>query len=232
MEVWRPLYYPDKLTYPLPPLRGGAAPLVDTPVLTSNLLYKHGLEAWLGFQALRRAGCQECVPCASPSGTVLLEFYGTRSQHYEELCIGANWFAVQYHGLDDKRRIPWESASGQPIEGVLGTGRTVADYKSLHYRHTDGRILTRSGVVESAPHGTTFRDRGALVNPGGIASHSNEAVPHLSGGPDAALVVWTPEEIDVTPAKALETNNPDETLWAYPVQPAIRLPNRWLQEHP
>ena len=232
MEAWRPLYYPDNLTHPLPPLHGTAAPLVDTPMLTSDLLNNHGLEAWLGYHGLRRAGCQECVPCANPSGAVLLEFYGTQSQHFEEVCIGVNWFAVQYQGPDYERRVPWESAGGDPIEGVLGTGRNVADHKSLHYRHTDGRILTRFGAVQSAPPGTTFRDRGALVNPSGIASHSNVAVSHLSGGADATLVVWTPDAIEVTPVKALETNNPDETLWAYPVRPAIRLPNRWLQEHP
>ena len=201
-------------------------------MLTNDLLNKHGLEAWLGFHALRRAGCQECVQCASPSGEVLLQFYGTQSQYYEEMCIGAIWFAVQYQGPDNERRVPWESASGDPIEGVLGTGRTMADLKSLHYRYVDGHIMTRVGEVEPAPPGTTFGDRGALVNPSGIASHRNVAVSHLSGWTDAALVVWTPESIDVIPARALETNNPDETLWAYPVRPAIRLPNRWLQEHP
>ena len=95
--------------------------------------------------------------------------------------IGANWFAVQYQGPDTEHRVPWGSVGDQPIVGVLGTGRTVADYKSLHYRHADGRIMTRSGAVESAPQGTTFGDRGALVNPAGIASHSNVAL-HLSGG--------------------------------------------------
>ncbi len=230
METWRPLYYPDNLPQPLPPLRGGATPLIDTHIPTGDLLFKHGLEAWLGFHALRRAGCQECVQCANPSGEVLLEFYVTRSQYYEEMCIGANWFAVQYQGPDSDHRVPWGSVGDQPIRGALGTGRTVADYKSLHHRYIDGRIMTRSGAVEPAPPGTTFGDRGALVNPAGIASHSNVAL-HLSGGTDAALVVWTPENIDVTPAKALATDKPDETLWAYPDW-RFRLPNRWLQEHP
>ena len=232
METWRPLYYPTDLSHPLPPLHGQATPLVETPMLTPAQLSHCGLEAWLGYQALRRSGCQECVPCANPSGEVLLEFYLTRSQHFEEMCIGINWFAVQYQGPDDKHRAPWTSADGQSVEGILGTGQNLADYKSLHYRYTDGRIMTRSGAVEPAPPGTTFGDRGALVNPAGLASHSNVRVPEQGSGVQEALVVWTPESIDIMPAMELAADKPDQTLWAYPVRPAIRLPNLWLQEHP
>ena len=220
------------------PLRGEAPPLVETSVSTREQLLRCGLEAWLGYHALRRAGCQECVPCASPTGQALLEFYivppvpTPQGQGYEESgYIGANWFVVQYKGPDNKRRVPWMLATKKPVEGILGEGSALADHKSLHYRHADGRIMTRFGEVAPAPKGTTFGDRGALVNPAGVASHSNVRVPYQLWDADAALVSWGQEHIDLTPAQELPTDNPDATLWAYPNY-SNRLPNLWLQEHP
>ena len=193
IEAWRPAYYPNDPIRPMPPFSGAAPRLVDTPMLTADQLTLCGLEAWLGYQALRKSGCTDCVQCANPSGEVILDFYLTESQNQDGMCIGVNWFAVRYLGPDTQRRVPWATASGQPLDGVLGTGNRIADFKSLHYRCTDGRIMTRSGVVAPAPPGTTFGDHGALVNPSGVAIHSNVQVPPNHGGNQVALVVWAPE---------------------------------------
>ena len=231
--VWQPLYYEDDRQAPLPPLCGKPAPFA-TPTIASNAeLAKWGLEAWLGLHALRRAGCTECVQCANPSGEVLLEFYAAEAEyegagHY----VGINWFAeVQYKGPDIARRVPWQGPNNESVEGALGESSTVADYKSKHYCYADGRILSRMGSVAPAPKGETWRDRGALVMPEGIAVHSNVRVTPRMGNVDAILVSWDPEHIYSAPIRELDTAT-DVALWAYPRGFTVSMPNIWYQEHP
>ena len=161
VREWAPLHYPEGLRKPMPTPRG-AVPLMDWPdEFRVADLFRCGLEAWLGFHAMRRDDCKSCTQCVQEKASLILEFYFTQvdpADYPEPNYIGAYWHACHTIRPDDVDR--WEDHNGQPLRGSLAYADTLPAMKSLHSRYVDGRIRTRWGTVASAPQGTTFQDRG------------------------------------------------------------------------
>ena len=234
LPAWQPLYYPYGLRSPLPCPRGrNYTNLVDHPEHpTVPVLLKEGLEAWLGFHAMRQEGCQTCVQCASSSGALMLEFYSARFSGSGDDHIGAYWFSMDHSGFDPRPLVDWGN-DGQLAGGYWATGSATPAYMSLHYRCSDGLIWTRSGNVKKAPLGTTPLDLGTLASPESRANHRslalyNEFPAVVKEG--WAAVDWDSEGIRWSPAIELTSKVPGEMGWMYP-EP-FRTENRWLQEHP
>ena len=229
-KTWSPLYYTDDQRGPIPSPQGDMPPLVEPPVSTTGQLLQVGIEAWLGYHAVRREECQVCVPCNSASGQAMLDFYLT------SVYVGAYWFTVQYVGPDDQGLVPWANVQeDKAVDGMIGQGSALADYKTLHLLYEDGRIQTRSGKVAPAPEGETYGDQGSMVaSEAGIVSHNNVRAPRAvrGWGARSVLVTWDEKEIQLTPAIKVPTvDAPDITLWAY-ANYAFGVPNVWRQEHP
>ena len=229
-KPWQPLYYPTNTGKPLPWVQQPAEIVNRLPDdLSRAQITRHGFEAWLGLMSIRKEGCQTCMACTHPNGEVLLNFYAMQPDPPGDGYIGAYWHKVDYQGQTET---PFQFGS-QPVEGALGTSNRLADYKTLHYRCTDGRVWTRAGEVESAPPGGTVMDGGALK------AYEAGSVPHASvewgqhwEGPDAVLVSWDPEEVRGTMAFSRKSDDPGKLLWTYPKAYNFVLPNVWRQEHP
>ena len=237
-QRWQPLYYPEGATRPQPPA-SGLVNLISWPDdLTAFDCLRYGLEAWLGMHAMRREGCRNCLQCGQPTASLVLEFYTAWSDYQEGIrYIGAWWWRWHTIEEDKTRVVPWADVHGQRLEGKFAYAETLPVMKSLHYRYVDGRILTRWGNVAPAPDGSSMGNQGALVNPSGIATHSNlrllESLSEQSVSatrPPAVLVEWDPDKIRWGLALQLQSDKSDATKWAF--SSPFTMPNRWLQIHP
>lgn len=237
--AWQPLYYPEGLQYPQPAPEGRVYLTTWPDILPRDACLKYGLEAWLGMHAMRRQGCALCLQCTEPQQSLILEFYPgsseTRENHNDY--IGAYWHRWHTTVPDTNRVMPWSDVvSGQPLDGYLAYADPVPLMKSLHYPYEDGKIMSRWGNIVPASPGESYYDQGVIHDPGGLATHSSLRLAQISSTgipaerPPAVLVEWDPDEIRWALAVEFTSDVPNSTLWAY--SPPIRLPNRWLQEHP
>ena len=237
-EGWQPRYYPEGQTWP-EPFPSGSGELLGWPDdITANGCLKHGLEAWLGMHAMRRQGCSECLQCCQPVSSLILEFYTGWSDFREGVrYIGAWWWRWHAVEPDEENAVRWLDRNGNDVAGNFAYADAAPIMKSLHYRYADGRIMTRWGNLAATAEGGSANDRGALVNPAGIATHSNLLLREFPQernisptNPPAVLMEWDPDEIRWALALQLDSGKPDATKWAF--SSPTTLPNCWLQLHP
>ena len=238
---WRPLYYPEGATRPQP-YPGALGTLTSWDLPTPFDCLKHGLEAWLGLNALRKQGCQTCAQCTQPTASLILEFYSAATVEQPDVTyIGAYWWRTHAYEPDQNRLIPWRQPDGSDVFGNFAYTDSMPVMKSLHFHDEEGRIFSQWGNIAPETQGdqSSQYGQGLLDGIGGGAIHSSLRLPEflqkqgmlLENRPPVAIVDWNPENIIWGIGAQIKTDRPNTARWAYP-DASFRLPNRWLQEHP